>query len=126
MPSYGPDPVPCNSEIFQKGESVAAVDGSSNAVEQWVCLVVKEAGARMDWHYSGGIANILHLGDAESRARVEAAIDKLASALNGRIMRRFKVGEPGLYRKGVTPVPEGTIAGFYEGGDSSTFIVDNK
>lgn len=99
-------PLDCDPEIFKKGQGVCIVDGSSNAVETWVKLVAEEADARMDWHYCGGRANILHLGDAESRQRVLTAIQKLESQLKGRIM---SVGEPALFRAGVDKVPEGAV-----------------
>lgn len=106
MATDGPTPAPCDPEIFQKGEGVCVVDGSSNAVERWVQAVARKASARVDWHYSGGRANVLHLGDAASLQRVFNAIHELKSELKGRIL---SVGGPALYRAG-DPVPEGTIA----------------
>ena len=126
MATDGPDPPDCDKEIFQKGQSVAVIDGSSNAVEKWVKSVAKKADARVDWHYTGGIANMLHLGDAESRARVEMAINELGSTLEGRIMRRYCADEPGLYRNGVTQVPTGAIAGFMDPlSGNATYIVES-
>jgi hypothetical protein len=124
MATDGPTPPGCDQEIFDKGEPIVLIDGSSNAVERWVKAVAAEANARLDWHYSGGMAQVLHLGDAESRARADAAITRLESSLSGTIMRRLPAGATGLYRQGVTPVPDGAIAGFYDGGDSSTYIVE--
>lgn len=112
MATDGPTPPPCNGDIFEKGQSVVAIDGSSNAVERWVQAVAKKARARVDWHYSGGIANVLHLGNDKSRARVEAAITELEPTLKGRIIRRYQTDESGLYKKGVTQTPPGVIAGF--------------
>lgn len=99
----------CDPEIFAHGESIAAVDGRSEAVERWVQALARAADARLDWHYSGGVANVLHMGDAESRARVERAIDASAGTLDGRILRRYTAGEHGLYRVGVDPVPGGAL-----------------
>ncbi|TSC83255.1 MAG: hypothetical protein G01um101419_85 [Parcubacteria group bacterium Gr01-1014_19] len=107
MATDGPDPTPCDDEIFRKGTSVAVLSGSSNAIERWVQAVAKKSNARVDWHYSGGRANVLHLGDKKSRKRVFEAINDLQSELKGDILQ---VGGPGLYRAGVTPVPDGTIA----------------
>jgi len=106
MSSDGPTPAPCNPDIFKNGKGVCVVDGSPNAVENWVQSVAKEADAQVDWHYSGGRANILHLGDDESRQRVLSVIDELESELDGTIL---SVGGPALYRAG-DAVPEGTIA----------------
>ncbi len=96
-----PDP-----EIFKNGRGVCVIDGGSNAVERWVRLVAKKADAKVDWHYSGGRASVLHLGDEASRQRVLDAISELKDELKGRIL---SVGGPALYRAG-DQVPKGTIA----------------
>lgn len=114
MATDGPDPKPCDQEIFQKGEPVVLLDGSSNAVENWVQEVAKKADARVDWHYSGGVAQVLHLGDMESRRRVEKAIVNMPEVDNPRVMRRLAAGSPGLYRRGVTETPKGAVAGFMD------------
>ncbi len=106
MATDGPTPVPCDPEIFKNGKGVCVIDGSSNAVERWVQLVAKKANAKVDWHYSGGRANVLHLGDEKSRYRVLIAIVELEDTLKGRIL---SVDGSALYRDG-DKVPEGTIA----------------
>lgn len=98
MATDGSDPAPCNPYIFKKGRGVCVVDGSSNAVERWVQSVAKKANAQVDWHYSGGRANVLHLGDDASRQRVLNAINELEGELKGRIL---SVDGPALYRNGV-------------------------
>ncbi|MCX6779306.1 MAG: hypothetical protein NTU97_03690 [Candidatus Magasanikbacteria bacterium] len=81
MASDGPCPPPCNPRIFKEGKTVVALYGSSNAIERWVQAVAKRADALVDWHFFGGRANVLHLGDDESRARVLKAIDELVPSL---------------------------------------------
>lgn len=98
MATDGPDPAPCNPDIFKKGKGVCVVDGSSNAIERWVQSVAKKANAQVDWHYSGGRANVLHLGDDESRQRVLNAINELEGELKGSIL---SIDGPTLYRNGV-------------------------
>ena len=98
MATDRPDLPPCNPEIFTKGKGVCVLDGSSIAVERWVQLLAKKADAQVDWHQSGGCANVLHLGDDESRQRVLNAISELEGELQGRIL---SVGGPALYRNGV-------------------------
>jgi hypothetical protein len=98
MATDGPTPPSCDPDIFKKGEGVCVLDGSSNAVERWVKAVAAKANAKVDWHYSGGRANVLHLGDAESRQRVLNAIHELEGELDGTIL---DVGGPALYRNGV-------------------------
>lgn len=107
MATDGPTPPPCDTEIFRKGEGLCIVDGASNAVEGWVRAVAAKADARIDWHYSGGRANVLHLGDKESRERALAAVRELESELNGRVM---SIGGPALFRRGVDQAPEGAMA----------------
>jgi hypothetical protein len=126
MATDGPTPPACDPEIFQNGEPVVLLTGSSNAIETWVRAVAAAAEARVDWHYSGGVAQVLHLGDPASRARVEAAITQLENLLEGDnyIMRRLPPGAAGLYRQGVTSAPEGAIAAFYEGGDYSIIVAN--
>lgn len=126
MATDGKTPPPCDPEIFQKGQPVAALDGSSNAVERWVKAVAKKAHARVDWHYSGGVAQVLYLGDTQSRARVMDAMRKLAPQLQGRIRRYFTDDDTGLYRKGITVTPPGAIASIYDGGARSSFIVGSN
>jgi hypothetical protein len=108
----------CDSEIFEKGEPIATLNATPNAAEGWVRSVAKKAVARVDWHYSGAIAQVLHLGDSQSRKRVEEAIKQLAPKLKGKILKLYKSGEPGLYRKGVTQKPEDAVATFYVDGHS--------
>ncbi|OGZ99026.1 MAG: hypothetical protein A3D57_04830 [Candidatus Sungbacteria bacterium RIFCSPHIGHO2_02_FULL_46_12] len=87
MATDGPTPPPCDSEIFEKGEVVARLEARSNATENWVKTVAWLANARVDWHYGGGIAVVLHLGDSASRTRVVAAMRQLESTLDGRVLR---------------------------------------
>lgn len=101
MATDGPTPPPCDYDIFENGETVCIVDGRSNAVERWVKKVAKKANAKVDWHYSGGRANVLHLGDAASRQRVLNAISELKSKLDGTIL---SVSGPALYRNGAEDV----------------------
>jgi len=86
MATDGPTPAPCNPDIFKNGQCVCVVDGPSRAVEDWVQKVAKTADAQVDWHYSGGRAVVLHLGDGESRQRVLEAINNLEYELDGTIL----------------------------------------
>jgi len=93
MATDGPTPTSCNPRIFKKGEHVASLyGGTANAVECWVQAVAKKANAQVDWHYFGGVARVLHLGNAESRTRVYATIEGLKPLLKGVIgVRIFPV-----------------------------------
>lgn len=127
MATDGKTPPPCDQEIFEKGEPVLFIRGSSNAVERWVKKVAAKANARIDWHYSGGIAQVLHLGDKESHSRVIKVAHELESELSGTIFRYCdETSEEGLYRKDVTQTPKGTIASFYNGGGNSSYIIEDE
>lgn len=86
MATDGPTPNPCDPKIFQNGKSICVVHGSSNAVERWVQSIAKKANAKVDWHYACGQANVLHLGDENSRQRVIDAIKQLEGELDGNII----------------------------------------
>ncbi len=107
-------PPRCNHVIFTQGESIAALDARKDPAERWVRLVARRANAKLDWHYSGGVVHVLHLGDADSRERVTISMRELEGRLRGTLMQVYEAGEPGLYRKGVTPVPEGAIASWMD------------
>lgn len=86
MATDSPAPPDCDPEIYKKGKNVCTIDGPSNAVERWVKIVAARSEAKLDWHYVGGRANVLHLGDAQSRQRVLNAIDELKGELDGTIL----------------------------------------
>jgi hypothetical protein len=100
-------PPPCDPEIFKSGKSLCVLDAGSHAAEAWVQKVAAKSGQRVDWHYSGGRANVLMLGD---HSKAVAAVHELAGELDGRILRiADDDNEHGLYRAG-DPLPEGVIA----------------
>lgn len=106
MVTDGPIPTPCNPDIFKNGKGLCIVEGGSNAVERWVQTIAKKAEAQVDWHYSGGRANVLHLGDDASRQRALNAVKELESQLDGHIM---SIDGPSLFRNGVDEAPEGAV-----------------
>lgn len=98
-------PPPCAPDVFKNGEAIVAINARMNAAETWVQSVAKESGQRVDWHYSGGIAQVLFIGD---RAKVTDAINALAATLDGQILRWFGEGQA-LYRGGRDVLPDGAI-----------------
>jgi hypothetical protein len=91
MSTDGPTPKPCNSKIFKKGVMVASLDGSSNAVERWVRAVACLAKAQVDWHYAGGRAIVLHLGNKASLQRTLDAMQELKPSLKGGVLSMANV-----------------------------------
>ena len=72
------DPAECDANVFKKGHSVAVLDACMYRAEQWVQAVAKESGQKVDWHYTGGRANVLYLGDYD---KVATAVAKLTPEL---------------------------------------------
>lgn len=100
------DPIKCDGDVFKDGSAVCVLNARSKAAEAWVQAVAQESGQRVDWHYSGGRANVLFIGD---HAKVVAAVHKLAPSLDGTVLRIFEQdGAYGLHRLG-DPVEPGVI-----------------
>lgn len=75
MATDGPDPTPCAPDIFQNGHNVFMTHTiPSNAMERWVQKVAKLSGQPVDWHFCGGRAVVLALGDLD---KVQEAITAL-------------------------------------------------
>lgn len=91
MATDGPDPPPCDKKVFQNGELVFVTHTiPSNAMEGWVKKVAKRSGQRVDWHFAGGRACVLALGDI---AKVHQAIVDLLpehDRLYRTAVRKFK------------------------------------
>lgn len=102
-------PQPCNPDIFKHGSPVFLLDARSLPAENWVQDLAKKTGVRMDWHYSGGIAQVLFLGTEEDRARI---IEQAKPSKGVRIMRIIASGG-GIYRAGVDTLPDDIIGVFY-------------
>lgn len=66
MSSDGPTPAPCDPDIFARGELVFQTDTiPSNAMEKWVKQIAEQSGQQVDWHFAGGRARVLALGDVK-------------------------------------------------------------
>ena len=75
MATDGPDPPACAAEVYKNGALVMITHSiPANALEAWVKTVAEQSGQAVDWHFAGGRACILALGDLE---RVRAAIEAL-------------------------------------------------
>ena len=98
-------PPPCDHEIFTSGVGLCVIDARMHAAEKWVQSVAALSGQRVDWHYSGGRANVLVLGD---HGKALDAVKELAPTLDGTILR-ISEDQRALYREG-DPLPDGVIA----------------
>ena len=73
MATDGPTPAPCDKDIFELGHCVFVTHTiPSNAIEQWVQKIAKRSGQPVDWHYAGGRAVVLALGDLD---KVQEALE---------------------------------------------------
>jgi hypothetical protein len=86
---------PCDHYVFRYGKSLYAIDSwdcGAGGIEQWVKALAEASGQKVDWHYSGGRAHVLYVGD---RAAILKAAEQLPCP--GRILATFDDGQ-GLYR----------------------------
>ena len=71
---------PCKENIYRDGKTVFVIpELDKYEIEKWCRHISNESGQPVDWHYYGGRANILALGDLE---KVECAIKKSLPELN--------------------------------------------
>jgi hypothetical protein len=114
---------PCDPKVFSEGSPLLLADTftcGAESFDSWVKEVSKASGQNVDWHYSGGIAQVLHLGDRNAVAAAAQAIPCPA-----RIMRWCEDASKGAFRAGVDPSPPGAIAGFLDvNGKQAFFIKD--
>ena len=97
-------PPPCDREVFDKGVGLCVIDARMHAAEAWVQSVATRSGQRVDWHYSGGRANVLVLGD---HGKALDAVHALADTLDGTLLSVSADGRA-LYRAG-DALPDGVI-----------------
>lgn len=72
MATDGPDPTPCDKDIFERGFVVYQTHGvSSNRMEGWIKRIAFESGQPVDWHFAAGYAIVKGLGDLKL---IEAAV----------------------------------------------------
>jgi hypothetical protein len=80
MATDGPTPAPCDAEVFERGKCVLVTAGvSSNRMERWVREVARYSEQKVDWHFSGGRAVVLGVGD---QRRIDRAIRDLTPMLD--------------------------------------------
>lgn len=98
-------PPPCDREVFKSGVGLCVIDARMHAAEAWVQAIAVRSGQRVDWHYSGGRANVLVLGD---HGKALDAVKELAPTLDGTVLH-LSEDQRSLYRAG-DPLPEDVIA----------------
>lgn len=116
----------CDQDVFTLGHSICVLDACRHRAETFAQAVAADSGQRADWHYSGGRANVLYLGD---HAKVAAAVERIAPTLTvpmhhepnecgscdgdahrpATMLQTYGDGEHGIYRAG-DPLPDGVLA----------------
>lgn len=75
MATDGPDPKPCDGEIYRRGTVVGIFETyGANHFEDLIRQVREQCGQRVDWHYAGGRAIVKALGDVDA---ARAAVDRI-------------------------------------------------
>ena len=96
----------CDSIIFQNGSSIAVFDAGSKEMEEFVSKIRGISKQQVDWHYSGGRANLLFIG---KRKKVEEAIKSLLPEFKGTLLNWTPQESKGPYRSSMK-APEGAVA----------------
>jgi hypothetical protein len=92
MSTDGPTPPACDREVFDKGEQVFLTDSiPSNAMERWVKAVAVLSGQRVDWHFGGGRARVLALGDLAAARTAIADLLPLHDRLRDAEIKRYGI-----------------------------------
>lgn len=64
------NPDRCNQNVFDNGVSIAILGEEKATLNQWCQEASKRHGQPIDWHYCGGRANVLALGDPNRAAEI--------------------------------------------------------
>lgn len=68
----------CDKAVFDKGQLVFRLAGlPSTAIEALVVRLRETTKIRVDWHFAGGIAQVLVLGSEKDRAEVRRYFEEL-------------------------------------------------
>jgi hypothetical protein len=69
--------------VYDHGTTLAYLDARSAPAEEWVRKVAVLSGQRVDWHYFGGRAHVMFLGN---HAKAVLAVLRLQKELDGKIL----------------------------------------
>lgn len=102
---FDPATARCDEEVYRQGDPVAIAVGRAVVVEAWVVELRAASGQRVDWHYIGGRARVLALGDVEA---VRRAVRERLTTFPGEIVQEINAdGE--IVPRALSTVPDGTI-----------------
>lgn len=83
MATDGPTPPPCDKDVYGHGHTILhCATAGPCAFENWVKKVAQDSGQRVDWHYVGGLAAVLYIGDYH---KVLSSLNKFRQELDDQI-----------------------------------------
>jgi len=84
------DPAPCAPEIYKNGTLVLTTHTISvDGFEEWVQAVARRSGQPVDWHFVGGVACVLALGDLGKVREAILALKDQHDALQSESAKRW-------------------------------------
>lgn len=91
MMRAGETPRPCDPKVYKKGKNICVYHSiGKDVIEALVRRIGELSGQKVDWHYFGGRAVVLALGDVE-RAR------QAAEEVRPEFERQLREAYPNLY-----------------------------
>jgi len=65
----------CKVDVYRFGKQVTVFGDKTKAEVEWICQeTARRTGKEVDWHYAGGRAVVLTLGDPEEAREVMKAV----------------------------------------------------
>jgi hypothetical protein len=99
----------CEANVYKNGKSLFMAStgptGGANLFEAWICEVREVCGQQLDWHYAGGRANVLYIGDPN---KIVDAMYKIPMPAQCTFLGGSNGFEP--YRAGVHELPSNVLA----------------
>ena len=81
---------PGHEVVIAQGKAVLQIRATRESAEKWVKDLGRIAKTKVDWHLEGKNMMVRHFGDAESRIRLEVAIEQTSGSFVGQILDRYK------------------------------------
>ena len=76
-----------NNKIpYGEGIVVATLDAEMRATGDWVDLIVDKTKLNIGWGYHKGETKVLYYGDVKNIKKVNEAVEKFASSLDGKVL----------------------------------------
>ncbi len=93
---------PGQEVVIAQGKAVLHIRATREIAENWVKDLARLSKSNVDWHLEGKNMMVRHHGDAESRIRLEGAIEQTKDAFRGQIIARYKPTLADLFKSNAT------------------------